>query len=164
VLTFTAGSYHNRSVGNINGLTVAGKLVELHSPVIDLNFRELGGEFVLTLCTAIGRVGCVRVLELGENKLDDSAIPGIIESVISNPNMSLQILDLGGNEITDEGAQLLKTAITNHRHLTKVILTGNKISANVLIEIAQTICQNSANLASVSDRTQPNFLTRQRIP
>jgi hypothetical protein len=162
MLRFSQGA-SNGSLAHTEQFMIGRKLVPLHSPILTLHASKLDSAFVLALCTSIGSIGKVTTLELGDNNLDDSVIQGIIDNVILNPKIHLKRLDLGGNKITNQGALLLKQAITNHPYLKALMLDGNPgISKSVLNDVAQTIKNNVCSVTRVSDQTQAYASKRRR--
>ncbi len=110
--------------------------IDFSSSILSFTFKQLGSDQVIALCENIGAVGKVKILQLGENKITDDAIPVIITHLILNEKMALEKLDLGGNEITENGAQLLMNALTEIPFSKKGILKELYLSGNPAISAA----------------------------
>jgi len=109
------------------------RLPALPSPLLSFDSRKLGSTRIIKLVEEIGKVGTTKILLLGNNKITDSAIPAIVQHLILNPKVFLEELDLGGNNLTNDGAQQLISALQQRNTLNKLFLKGNpEISAENL--------------------------------
>jgi len=117
------------------------KMQFLWSPFINIDSRELGSEAINKIIKEIEKFKKIKILLLPENEIDDSSIDVII-NLISNPEISLEILDLGGNNITEAGAKKLFAAAQERESLCELFLRGNpKISMVCIKEIEEFMAQ-----------------------
>lgn len=82
----------------------------------------------------------IKILLLSDNDIDDSAIPAIV-ALISNPKVSLERLDLGGNNITEEGAKKLLAAAKEKESLCELVLSGNPEISDECIKEVETLME-----------------------
>jgi Ran GTPase-activating protein (RanGAP) involved in mRNA processing and transport len=119
------------------------KLFILSSPILTFDSRKLGTPRTIKLAEEIGKQGAIKILMLGNNEINDDAIPAIVQHLILNPKISLEVLELGGNNITNVGAEQLILALKQRNTLTSLFLNGNTgISYHYLKEITTLMAEN----------------------
>ncbi len=90
---------------------------------------KVGNEGIRTLADALPLMKAIETLDLQANKLFDPALH-YISSVLPIVGPTLQILDLGRNEIGDEGIKSLARALRRLKSLRKLCLDRNKLTAS----------------------------------
>lgn len=113
------------------------------SSILTFDSKKMGTTRVVELVKGIGKIGITKILLLGNNAITDQAIPAIVEHLILNPKISLEKLDLGGNLLTNEGAQQLISALKQRNTLHELFIKGNSgIEPQYLKEIAELMANN----------------------
>ena len=78
------------------------------------------------LLKGVAKSSSLQVLDLGYNSITDEGAEALAAGL--KANSSLQVLDLGYNEITDEGAEALAAGLKANSSLQQLDLKFNKIT------------------------------------
>lgn len=109
---------------------------------IDMSSCELGtdmvSDFILRLCDMALPCSCLKVLKVADDNIHDRISAALGE--LMDKNFTMELLDIGFNQITDEGLQLARAnmIVTAKSHLKKklhelhVILAGNNCDVYAL--------------------------------
>jgi len=131
--------------------------IQVNVPILNFLSANLGDLMVIFLLQRIAQSTNLQDLNLCGNQITDGTINKIIESLVSNPNIHLESLDLGRNKISDAGAQQLLAALANNYSIVELNLRGNfnddKIKPETLEQINAYLLRNQSNTQRLKPQT-----------
>ena len=129
--------------GCTNLANVLHGMSELH--FLSLFNNDIDDEGVIILVGALLPNSNLRVLNLSFNPHITSRGCQSIAALLENPkNSSLNILSLGSNSISDEGALIFANAMASNNKLKTLSLFGNGITAEGWSGFSKTLCDTSS--------------------
>ena len=147
------------------GLTKLSSIIESNPQIKNLilifgDFSTHSSSFE-TLCRAIAKSSLI-YLSLNNNLIDSSLCSSIADMI--SQTKTLKFLDLGWNMIGNDGAKLIKNALTRNNSIIELKLIGTKtISADILQDIYGYM-SNSKVYSSNYDNNHINLSNRNNIP
>eukprot|EP00300_Choanocystis_sp_HF-7_P025616 c27630_g1_i1.p1 GENE.c27630_g1_i1~~c27630_g1_i1.p1 ORF type:complete len:176 (+),score=33.90 c27630_g1_i1:49-576(+) len=105
---------------------------------LNLSFNEITDAGAIVLAQALGQRGGLRELYLQNNFIGDAGAIALAQVAAKK----LVLLDLGGNEICDKGAEALLFALKQHSTLSCVNLQENQISEHLMQEFTVALVGN----------------------
>lgn len=112
------------------GLRSVSELQELY-----LHVNKMGHEGVTALSSVLAVKSTVCILTIDENQIGRTGLLTLLSSLRKTIN-ALTLLGLAFNQLGDEGARELLSALKDMTHLRKMTLSGNNISPSVERELA----------------------------
>ena len=83
-------------------------------------------------------------------------------------NHFLQILKLGNNEITNDGATIILNSLSFNKTIKTIILSGNKIDQKIISEIEKKLISNKESLTKsnspIKESKDSSFVTKPKVP
>ena len=111
---------------------------------LNLSFNKLGDKAVDSLCTFIESPKCELLrINLEANFLGDKVISKLCETINKHLYDKLLLLNLGQNNISEQGGRKVATVIENCKMIQVMILYWNKISNGAAAEIIKQMKQHT---------------------
>ena len=115
--------------------------------ILDLGKNNMTGQVAVALAKVLKNNLCLRQLYLSDNDLRSSAVV-ILQAITEH--LQLEILDLCGNNMTEQVTEDIVSVIKSNSSLKKLYLSGNDLKLSVL-KIFQALKDNSQLENIVSD-------------
>ena len=136
----------NTNIG-VNGCREMAAFLGRHSTNLanfDLCCNSIDDEAIEVLVPAISSHTNLRGLGLSNNPEISARGHVALSALLKSPNCSLEVLDLEGVNMNDEGAQLFADALANNKRLMLLCFYNNDISANGWAAFSCLVCDSSS--------------------
>ena len=106
----------------------------------------------MPIVQALRGYGGLRGLGLSDNRIGNVGCE-TLATLLRDPNCNLHTLDLGGNNILNDGTSILANGLANNTKLRELWLRGNQIDQRVADNFNKLLC----NATSICHHIRPTI-------
>ena len=116
--------------------------------IVDLTRCSITDEQLLPIVDAVRGLQQLKELTLGGSVDNNIGYAGCeaIATLLTDPNCNLQTLDLGGNNINNEGANTIANSLINNTKLWELCLYYNQIDRTFVEDVFSNVLCNTSNI------------------
>jgi Ran GTPase-activating protein (RanGAP) involved in mRNA processing and transport len=107
--------------------------------LIQLSFNDITCEGMKTFSDSLKEYSALESLELDNNKIGDEGVRKLVEIL---PSLNLKSLNIGFNDIGNDGISSLFKALTPNRTLKHLVISGCTITAESAVRISEMLKVN----------------------
>jgi len=172
VISLSNTGLTDQALSHVSGVVGKSNVTSLHLSKNNLTSGGISG-----LASALAQNNTLTSLDLSDNKIDDSGIVALSEALSSKVHLAhlnlsgnnygkggaeallkafgsgehaaLTQLQLARNQLGDEGASTVSQLISTNHTVNNVNLSGNKISDNGSIALANSLASNESEVTSI---------------
>lgn len=132
----------NNISGKNEGMTAIMENLSKNSSItyLSLSHNMISGPYARSIADYVEKNNCLKTLMMGGNSIGDVEISQIVDSLIDS---QIQLLDISGNSLFNEGVLHLSELLKQNKTLQCLHIDRNRICANAFISLCDSLCTNN---------------------